>query len=328
MRVMLTLAPDRLDVLRDRVAACEAAGIDAIGIGDSPGYHDPYVALTVAAQAPGRARLGPMVTNVVTRAPQVTARALRSVEELAPGRVFAGMGAGDSALAGARAAPAGLAGFRAGLRDLREAWPAAAAPAVQPWRVVVVANGPRTLALGGAEADLVVSGAGIAPDAVHRARQAVATGAAAAGRAADSVPVWVVARVSIADDARAAVDELLPLLASGANHVFAVRAERDALAPDVAERVDRLRRGYDYGTHGRRTGNPNAGLVDDLGLRDVLAARFALAGPADRVADGLRGLAAEGVAGVVIPAVGLDVDRLIGRLGDEVLPRLRGRIAP
>ncbi|WP_239137515.1 LLM class flavin-dependent oxidoreductase [Sphaerisporangium rufum] len=318
---MVTLAPDDLAVLRRRVAACERAGFAALGIGDSPGYHDVHVALTVAAQVPARLRIGPMVTNVVTRTPQVTARALHSVDEIAGGRVFAGVGGGDSALAGA--AGAGVAGLAAGLGRLREHWPAAGVPGPdRPWRLVVAANGPRTLALGGAMADLVVSGAGITAEAVRRARTAVAAGERRAGRAPGSVPLWAVARVAVAGDRETALAGLLPLLASGANHVFRVPGEARGLPPEVAAGVATLRARYDYAAHGHRTGNPNAALVERLGLREPLAERFAIAGTAAQVAAGLRELSGRGVDGVVIPAVGLDVDDLLARLGEEVLPLL------
>jgi alkanesulfonate monooxygenase SsuD/methylene tetrahydromethanopterin reductase-like flavin-dependent oxidoreductase (luciferase family) len=121
----------------------------------------------------------------------------------------------------------------------------------------------------------------------------------------------------------------LPLLASGANHVFAVPAEMRALPEPVAAKVRELRAAYDYGAHGLPgPANPNARLVDRLGLRDVLAERFALAGPPERVAAGLRELAGLGVGGVVVPAVGLDPDALIRRLGEEVLPMLAARPRP
>lgn len=409
MRIMLTLAPDDLDVLRRRVADCERAGLTALGIGDSPGYHDVYVALTVAAQHSSRLRLGPMVTNLVTRAPQVTARALRSLGELAPGRIFAGIGTGDSALAGAGMRPLNVDGMRTRLADLLHHWPVtepggtsqdhrradgahdwetgekdvSATPREQRraevstytllggetaeqvascaqgrmavdvdglatlplggetagrevcdtrpegWRIVLTANGPRTLALGGEAADLVVSGTGLEPGAVGRALAAVRDGEQRAGRPAGSVELWTVARIAVDDDADRARDQLLPLLASGANHVFAVPAEMRALPEPVAAKVRELRAAYDYGAHGLPgPANPNARLVDRLGLRDVLAERFALAGPPERVAAGLRELAGLGVGGVVVPAVGLDPDALIRRLGEEVLPMLAARPRP
>lgn len=320
---MVTLAPDDLGVLRRSVAALEEAGVDAVGIGDSPGYHDPYVALCVTAQATSRVSLGPMVTNVLTRHPRVTAGALRSLDELAPGRVFVGLGSGDSALAGTGTRPAPLAALRDGVVTLRDAL--AGATGRRRVRLFLTANGPRTVELGGALADAVVSGTGVEPGALHRARSAVQAGARGAGRG-DDVPLWVVTRVAFGRDSDDAARKLLPLLASGANHVFRVPAEMASLPEETGHRVKQLLDAYDYSAHGRRDRNPNAELVERLGLVDALASRFALAGAPADIADGICRLAQHGVGGVVIPAVGLDVDELVDHLGRDVLPAVRARL--
>lgn len=300
LRVMVTLAPTDLADLRRQARAAEEAGIDLLGLGDSPLYHDPFVAATVVAAATTRIAVGPMVTNLVTRTPSDVARALASIEAVAgPGRTFAGLGAGDSALAAVGRRPLGVAAFGAGIDLLR------AAPDGGRAEVVVAANGPRTLAMAGERADVVVSGAGL-----DDASLAVLT------THATRAEPWAVVRCGIHTDRDSAVRELLPLLASGANHVFAAAGNRSALGPGDRARVETLRARYDYAFHGRAAGNPNAALVDELGLRDLLAERLAAVGTPYDVAGRLRDLADRGVRGVVVPAVGLDVDRLVAGLRD------------
>src|SRR6476620_9053825 len=60
-------------------------------------WREPYVLLTLMAQATERMRLGTCVTNPATRAPSVTASALAVLDELSGGRMDLGIGRGDSA---------------------------------------------------------------------------------------------------------------------------------------------------------------------------------------------------------------------------------------
>src|SRR5438270_8958126 len=60
-------------------------------------WREPYVLLTLMAQATDRMRLGTCVTNPATREPTVTASALAVLNELSGGRMDLGIGRGDSA---------------------------------------------------------------------------------------------------------------------------------------------------------------------------------------------------------------------------------------
>src|SRR5712691_8941901 len=60
-------------------------------------WKEPYVLLTLMAQATTRLRLGTCVTNPATREPTVTASALAVLDELSGGRMDLGIGRGDSA---------------------------------------------------------------------------------------------------------------------------------------------------------------------------------------------------------------------------------------
>ena len=60
-------------------------------------WREPYVLLTLMAQATERMRLGTCVTNPATREPSVTASALAALDEVSNGRMDLGIGRGDSA---------------------------------------------------------------------------------------------------------------------------------------------------------------------------------------------------------------------------------------
>src|SRR5829696_4031365 len=76
----------------------EAAGFEYGWLFDSHVlWREPYVLLTLMAQATERLRLGTCVTNPATREPSVTASALAVLDELSGGRIDLGIGRGDSA---------------------------------------------------------------------------------------------------------------------------------------------------------------------------------------------------------------------------------------
>src|SRR3546814_647188 len=67
----------------------ESCGFDVIYVGDIQSTHrELYTSLTLIATNTSRIALGPGVTNPVTRHAAVTAGAIASLEEMAPGRVF------------------------------------------------------------------------------------------------------------------------------------------------------------------------------------------------------------------------------------------------
>lgn len=91
-----------------RLAQCaEACGFETVYVGDSQMlWNDVYVCLACCAQATQRVKLGPGVTNLVTRHPTVTANAMVSLNMLSQGRAVLGIGAGDSAVRTAGLSPA------------------------------------------------------------------------------------------------------------------------------------------------------------------------------------------------------------------------------
>jgi 5,10-methylenetetrahydromethanopterin reductase len=78
------------------VDLAEALGYDALWYADERFFREVYVGLTLAALRTKRLTLGTLVTDPYSRHPAMTAAAIASLHELAPGRVILGLGAGGS----------------------------------------------------------------------------------------------------------------------------------------------------------------------------------------------------------------------------------------
>ena len=75
----------------------ERLGYARIGIWDSPAlFREPWVVLAAMARDTNEIAIGTWVTNPLSRHPVVTASALASLDELAPGRVYLGIGTGGT----------------------------------------------------------------------------------------------------------------------------------------------------------------------------------------------------------------------------------------
>lgn len=99
----------------------EDAGFDGLFFTDSQNlWLECWVALTVAAKATSRLKVGTAVTNPITRHPAVTADAAATLQEVSDGRVVLGIGRGDSSLAHLGYGPAPLNRFAAYVRKLQQ----------------------------------------------------------------------------------------------------------------------------------------------------------------------------------------------------------------
>src|SRR5437899_4891680 len=99
MEFGFTLKPDHpLERVASLTRLAESAGFTHGWLFDSHVlWREPYVLLTLMAQATERMRLGTCVTNPATREPSVTASALAVLNEVSGGRMDLGIGRGDSA---------------------------------------------------------------------------------------------------------------------------------------------------------------------------------------------------------------------------------------
>ena len=193
------------------VVRIEALGWDAAWLPDSQlRRRDTYVLLAAAAQRTSTIRLGVLLTNPVTRHPSVTASSIATIDELAPGRVELGWGAGDTAVRLAGLRPATVARMESGIRLMRRlldgdqvevgAERPAELPFHRPVPIWLAAGGPRTLEMGGRVADGVFIRVGTHPALIEDAVSRVRRGAESAGRAPEAVRLGVVFHTVLVDD--------------------------------------------------------------------------------------------------------------------------------
>ena len=299
----IVFLPESLTAFGELCREAESTGFEWVGVADSQSvFHELYVALTLAALNTSRVRLGPLVTNPLTRHLVVTASAMASLDELAKGRAVLGLGSGDSAIYTLGAPPATLAGLEDAITTLgrltggerveREGrrWQVHRSARRVP--IYLAAEGPRTLELAGRVADGVIVGLGLTPEVIHLSLAAIERGARAAGRTLADVDVWWLAKTNLADTREAAVAPIKMALAASANHAFRFTLEGKGVPAELHAPIRGLQRDYDAHHH-EIAGAGNAGLTDRWGLTDFLVDRFAIAGtPAECAAQIRRAMAA------------------------------------
>jgi 5,10-methylenetetrahydromethanopterin reductase len=269
-------------------------------------YRELYISCVAGTQTTKSIQLGPRVTNALTRHPTVTASALLTLNELAPGRVFAGLGTGDSAVFNIGLKPVKLAAlgeFTACLRallrgestnyqghELKLTWGKADIP------IYIAGHGPKTLELAGEYADGVIVGTGVGEDVVRHAHASIGAGAARAGRKLDDLDVWWALSAYIGNSRDEALSVIRMLLAAKANHLARFPEQNKQVPPEYKDILERIHKGYNYLEHQKPgAGTTNAALVRESGLESYLADRYAIVGTADDCLATLQRMAGYGV---------------------------------
>ena len=289
------------DVVR-QVQLAERLGYDTAWITDSHLIcRELWVTLAACATATSRIRLGPGVTVPHSRHVSVTASAIATLHDLAPGRVVIGVGTGGSsaqtmglslaqvgkaatlertAVALRRLLQGQTARFETGIEG-RLAW--LDAPRAIP--IYLAGSGPRMLETAGRLGDGAIVYATVSPDVLKVALERVAAGARAAGRAPGDLDVALWAPMSIGRDRERARDHARGRVASACRHPLPVR-----LSDEDEAAMRRVRESYDAYQHAAAAARHRT-LVTDR-LVDLMA----LAGTPDDVAAQVGRL--RGVAGL------------------------------
>ena len=181
----------------------ETAGVAACWVVDSQlAMRDAFTLLALAAHNTRQIQLGPGVTNLVTRHETVVANSLVTLRALAPGRVLAGIGAGDSAVYSIGLAPQRISVLEESIHRLR-ALLAGASPVEKGMTIAgnagpadpifLAASQPRMLRLAGAVGDGAIIMGPADPEIIRQQMHEVDRGAISAGRDPGEVfrDVWV-----------------------------------------------------------------------------------------------------------------------------------------
>ena len=301
MQFGFTLKPDHtIERTLALTRQAEAAGFEYGWLFDSHVlWREPYVLLTLMAEATTRLRLGTCVTNPASREPTVTASTLAVLNEVSGGRMELGIGRGDSALRVLGKAPTTIATLEDAVVAIKALVEGRTieyegADLHFPWTgkwmlpVWIAGYGPMALKMIGRVADgLILQLAD--PDLIRWFVEQVREAESAAGRAPSSVKVQAAAAAYVGPrELGRERTRWFPALVS--NHVVDLvnKYPRDQLPASLTGYV-RDRAGYDY-LHHAEVGSSNAAFVGD----DVTD-RFCVLGSADEHVAKLRELAAAGV---------------------------------
>jgi probable F420-dependent oxidoreductase len=265
-------------------------------------WQEPFVIYSQILSATTSIKVGPMVTNPLTRDWTVTASLFATLNEMFGPRTICGIGRGDSAVRFTGGKPASLAvlgecievvknlaeGREVTLRDQTFSIPWVKDGALEVW---MAAYGPKALALCGAKSDgliMQLADPFIVNWATRTAEQAVLD----AGRDLDAFSVCVAAPAYVGGNLAHQRDQCRWFGGMVGNHVADIvgrYGDKPDVVPEALTEYIKGRQGYDYRHHGK-AGNPDTEFVPD----EVID-RFCILGPVQRHLDKLGELAALGV---------------------------------
>jgi probable F420-dependent oxidoreductase len=326
MRFGFTLKPDHtLERTLALTRQAEAAGFDYGWLFDSHVlWREPYVLLTLMAQATTRLRLGTCVTNPATREPTVTASALAVLDELSGGRMDLGIGRGDSARRVLGKSPTTMATLEEAVRVIKDLVEGRTTeyegaqlhlPWTGSWKlpVWVAGYGPMALAMTGRVADGIILQLAD-PDLIRWFVSQVREAASKAGRDPESILVQSAApaHVGTREEGRERT-RWFPALVS--NHVVDLvnRYPREQLPESLTGYVTD-RSDYDY-LHHAEVGSSNAAFVGD-----EVTDRFCVLGDASEIIAKLRVLEAAGVDQFNVYLMNGDEEAQLEVFGREIIP--------
>jgi 5,10-methylenetetrahydromethanopterin reductase len=323
-------------------------GYHTLWYADERFYRDAYVGLAIVAMNSRGIRLGTCVTDPYSRHPALTAVAMASVAELAPGRAILGIGAGGSgfeALGIDRTKP--VAALREAIAIIRRLWDGEAvtvegkvvsckglslgfrAPAQIP--IVVAATGPQLIALAGEIADGVIVGDYASVRALTHARDLWKKGAAKAGRSLAGNTYAARLNLAISEDGKAARDSLRGWVGAvlwdtypGWDMLFNYSPDwQTDLKPFVAF----------IESHGRPRGIADYDKLSDVVhlISEELVMDHVLAGTPDQIALQIAELETIGVNELVLfpsPMQGQSLREVLHLFAEQVMPRVAAGSGP
>ncbi len=313
----------------DWAVLAENTGHDYVWMWDSHVlWQEVYAIFALIATRTSHVRMGPCVTNPVTRDPTVTASVLATLNEISGGRMDMGIGRGDSSRRVIGKTPVTLARLEWASRLIRDlaagrevdyegtrirlAW--SLGHEVPIW---VAAYGPEALRLAGRVGDGVILQIAD-PFLIRWFLQFVREGAEEAGRRFEDIEVQSAAPAFVTDDPKHAIDQVRWFPALVSNHVVdLVKRYRPSELPQEFTDYIRAREHYDYADHGR------AGAEHASFVTDEIVDRFCVIGTAERCREKLRELEAAGVTQFNNYNMADDPAEQMRIFGKELIPGFR-----
>jgi 5,10-methylenetetrahydromethanopterin reductase len=310
----------------------DAGGLEMVSTGDTPALlGDLYVGLTLIAQNTSRCRVGTFMTNPLTRHPVVAASAIASVDAISGGRAVLGISSGDSGVLNLGLQPARIGELEEYIRALRDLWSRGEATfqgrearltwARRPIPLYLGPGGPAGLRLAGRLADGVFIETGVLPEIVDHALSQLEAGAREAGRRLEDIDVWFHLRGCFGSSPADATRQIRSALAGMANRVLRF-TDRGKFVPDeIRPRLEELVARYQI-VHHEEHGKVlhNAPLVDELGLGEYLAERFAVVGTPEEWIRRIGSLRRMGVEKLAFACMMEDRQAFVETLVRDVMP--------
>lgn len=311
----------------------EDLGFDGLSLTDSQNLSpDTYVSLALAARATSRLKLGPGVTNPLTRHAAVTASAISSIQEASAGRAMLGIGRGDSSLfnIGHKPVPPGVfekyiddvqtylsgGSLQTGDYESRLHWLQRNDMPKVP--VDVGVTGPKVIGIGARLAERVSFSLGWNPERVawgiEQARQAV-------GPEGAMPSLGVYLNVCVHDDVARAAELVRPGVGIFAHFTSMPGASREHVSDTDNPVFNRLA-DYDKARHGKG----DAAHAQALPLEFIR--NFAIIGPAEDCIAKLKALRNLGIERMFIIGpradhFGSEADQALERFAAQVIPALK-----
>src|SRR5262245_6755614 len=332
--LLLVAEPRRVEAMARMV---EELGFASLILPDSQNLApEVWGQLMLAAKVTSRIRLGPGVTNSVTRDAAVTASAALSLQLVSDGRAVLGIGRGDSSVQriGRTQDPVGrfetcLAAVQGYLRGeavdrdgfaSRLEWLPRANVAKVPGEVA--ATGPRVIEVAARHADHVCLAVGADPEYLGEKLAFARRAAEAEGRDPASLRYGAYITCVINDDVAAAREAVRGSATTFARFSALPGSRLDRLPPALRRAAEYIRAHYDMRDHTR------TGLAHTAGIPDDFVDWFAIAGPVATALPRFQRLAELGLDFVHVIAGSTGMPREMGiatltALAQQVLPGLR-----
>jgi 5,10-methylenetetrahydromethanopterin reductase len=315
----------------DCVKAAETAGFKSAWIGDSHIiWREVYATLALCAANTKTIKLCTGVTQPFTRHPQLTCRAILTIDEISHGRAILGIGAGDTSIKSIGVLPASVSKMKEVIELIRklsagesisiEGKDFAGKPRHydvkltgigprKPIPIYLAANGPKMLRLAGQVADGFVASVGATKELIQWALENVKEGAEESGRDFKSIVKVFQAGCSVSSDGAKAKDEAKTHVAR--RPIAALPRE---LTGFTDEDVSRAKDAYYFVEHMLPDAKHSRPIPDEW------VDKFAVAGTPQEVAEHLKVFERAGADEVfILPTVKSSLD-LIHTFQDKVIP--------